>query len=61
MKQILIGILILISWFIFMSICLNVFNGGNNNDIVFSILYLCIIVGVSTSLILDKMSKNKDK
>jgi hypothetical protein len=61
MKHILIAILILISWFIFISICLHIFNGGNNNDIVFSILYLCVVVGVSTSLILDKISKNKDK
>jgi hypothetical protein len=60
MKHIAIGLLICIFWFVFLNISLNIFNDGNNNDIVFSILYLCVIVGVSTSLILDELRKKKD-
>ncbi len=61
MKHIMTGFLVIVFGYFFLAICLNIFNAGNNNDIVFSILYLCAIVGISTSLILDKISKNNDK
>ncbi len=61
MKHIMIGISTLVFGFIFLMISLSIFNEGNNNDILFSILYLCAVVGTSTSLILDKISENNKK
>ncbi|MDF2587587.1 MAG: hypothetical protein K0S41_1428 [Anaerocolumna sp.] len=61
MKHVAVGLLICIFWYVFVDISLGIFNAGNNNEIVFSILYLCVIVGVSTSLILDELKKKKDQ
>jgi vacuolar-type H+-ATPase subunit I/STV1 len=62
-KSILIGISLYIFGFIFVIVCTTIFNSDKNVEhsyyyaIIFSILYLCSIVGVSTSLILKELRK----
>jgi hypothetical protein len=64
-KSIFIGVGIYVFGFILVSLCANIFDSGNVEfsyyyAIVFSILYLSSIVGISTSLILKEFKRNKD-
>jgi hypothetical protein len=64
MKSVVIGIGIYIFGFILVILCSSVFNSGNAEfsyyyAIVFSILYLSAIVGISTSLILKELKRKK--
>jgi hypothetical protein len=63
MKSVFIGIGVYIFGFILITLCSSVFNSGNAEfsyyyAIVFSILYLSAIVGISTSLILKELKRN---
>lgn len=62
MKQVILGAGIYILGFILVSLCSNFFAGNNVEHsyyygIIFSILYLATIVGISTDLILKKVEK----
>ncbi len=61
-KSVFIGILVYVFGFILVSLCSKIFDGGKVEfsyyyAIVFSILYLSAIVGVSTSLILKELKR----
>lgn len=63
MKSVFIGIGIYILGFILITLCSGIFDSGNVQfsyyyAIVFSILYLSAIVGISTSLILKELKRN---
>jgi hypothetical protein len=63
MKSVLIGIGVYILGFILVTLCADIFNSGNVEisyyyAIVFSILYLSAIVGISTSPILKELKRN---
>ena len=61
-KPVLIGILVYVFGFILVSLCSEIFYGGKIEfsyyyAIIFSVLYLSAIVGVSTSLILKELRR----
>ena len=61
-KSVLIGILVYVFGFILVSLCSKIFDGGKVEfsyyyAIIFSVLYLSAIVGVSTSLILKELRR----
>ena len=63
MKSVFIGIGIYVFGFILVGLCANRFDSGNVEfsyyyAIIFSILYLSAIVGISTSLILKELKRN---
>ena len=63
MKSVLIGIGVYVFGFILVTLCSSIFNSGNDEfsyyyAIIFSILYLSAIVGISTSLILKELKRN---
>ena len=66
MKMLIIGMGIFILGFIVVVLCTGVFSDSGDVEysyyyaIIFSILYLCTIVGISTSLIINEIRKNKD-
>jgi len=63
-KSVFIGIGVYVFGFILVGLCSNMFDSGNVEfsyyyGIIFSILYLSAIVGISTSLILKELKRNK--
>ena len=65
LKSIALGIGIFILGFIVATLGSGIFNSGSAEfsyyyAIIFSILYLCAIVGISTSLILKELKKSSD-
>ena len=63
MKSLIVGVGIYILGFILVTLCTSIFSSGNAEfsyyyAIVFSILYLSSVVGVSTSLILKELRRN---
>lgn len=66
MKTVKIGIGIFVLGFIVTLFCASIFNSGNVEysyyyGIIFSILYLCAVVGISTSLVIKELRTIKDK
>lgn len=64
MKSFLIGVAVYIFGFILVLICSNLFDSKDQYAyyyaIIFSILYLCSVIGISTSLILNQIKEQKN-
>lgn len=65
MKSVMIGIGIYILGFIIIVLCADIISGSNSEisyyyGIIFSILYLSAVVGISTSLILNELKNNQN-
>jgi Kef-type K+ transport system membrane component KefB len=66
MKSIIVGVVIYILGFILVALCSSIFDSGNVEfsyyyGIIFSILYLSAIVGISTKLILKELRKSPEE